>query len=384
MMLPMMSIVGALGLAGVSQAAESEDGVAALPTTADSLPLATVREKGPRKGGGGAKPPAGGGGSRSGPPAGGGSRPSPPSGGPPGGGGSRPTPPNNGGGPPGGGPPANGGPPGGGPPANGPRPPAGGPGAGPPGKPGAPVRPGPGPGPKPGPITRPRPGPGHPAVRAPVVRRPGIVRPGVKFHVVRPYHGVFVYGPRPVYHSHYHGSNVSVSNGHMPQRQVNRDDTLAVGLRMGSLYGGYSAGSAYADLGLGFNLRYRPEESLGLEFALQSYNQENFDSSRHQTVGQVSAELFAFPWTRVSPYVLTGVTFTGRNIDDDYYDAGVRTAMANDVLTGLHGGIGIEFAIGDRVALDLEARYVGYLDKPIQDAHWPGGFQTTAGLLYHF
>ena len=236
----------------------------------------------------------------------------------------------------------------------------------------------------PHPVARPHPKPAHPVRGVTVMKHPVPRGKVVTFHRVKPYHGVFVYGPRPVHHSHYGGTSNTVSQGHLPSRKVERDDTLAVGLRMGSLYGGYSAGGAYADLGLGFNLRYRPEEALGLELALQSYNVNTADSTRHQTVGQVSAELFAFPWSRVSPYVLTGVTMTGRSIDDDYYDAGVRTAEASDVLTGLHGGVGVEFAIGDRLALDLEGRYIGYLNKPIQDASWPGGFQTTAGLAYHF
>lgn len=231
-----------------------------------------------------------------------------------------------------------------------------------------------------------RPAPARPVKKVAVVKRPVPVTRTkvVTFRRVRPYHGVFVFGPRPVHHTHYHGSNASVSQGHLPSRKIDRDDSLAVGLRMGSLYGGYSAGGAYADLGLGFNIRYRPEEALGLELALQSYNVDTADSTRHQTVGQASVELFAFPWSRVSPYVLTGVTMTGRSIDDDYYDNGIRTAQANDVLTGLHGGIGLELAIGERLALDLEGRYIGYLDKPAQDASWPGGFQTTAGLAYHF
>ena len=57
---------------------------------------------------------------------------------------------------------------------------------------------------------------------------------------------------------------------------------------------------------------------------------------------------------------------------------------ANDLLWGPHAGVGIEFAFGNNVALDLEARYTGYLNTEADDPTIPGALQTTAGFLVHF
>ena len=52
-------------------------------------------------------------------------------------------------------------------------------------------------------------------------------------YYVRPYSGVFVYGPRPVYHSTYYvngdrpDTSVQVKEKHLPDRKVDRDDSFA-------------------------------------------------------------------------------------------------------------------------------------------------------------
>lgn len=201
----------------------------------------------------------------------------------------------------------------------------------------------------------------------------------VYHHPIRAYHGVFVYGPRPVYHTTYvHRAQPQVQQAHLPTRRVDRDGTMAIGLRSGALYSGYDDGYVYGDLGLGGTLRFRPEESLGLEVALTHHDQTwDEGSDRHQTVGQASAILYAFPWSRVSPYVLGGLTYTARSVDD--CDEPVTNAV-----WGPHAGAGIELAIGEDVALDLEARYISYLNAPSDDPTLPGAVQTTAGLVFHF
>jgi len=207
---------------------------------------------------------------------------------------------------------------------------------------------------------------------------------------VRPYHGVFVYGPRPTHHDHYQSNPVSnssqVQKAHLPKRRVDRDDTFAVGLRAGSIYGAYEDADGYADVGLGLTARYRPEEFLGLEVALSHHDQTfEEDSERLQTVAQASAMLFATPWNRVSPYVLAGVTTTSRDINDDRLAGdNVVNLTTAESLWGLHGGAGFEFALGDTVALDLEARYISYANMSSQEPSMPGAFQTTAGILMHF
>ncbi len=403
-----MTVLTLLALIGAVHASEPSvtDGTAAtLPSTVEnvSIDAAAVVERSSRngsrsggssgaRGGGSARPPAAGGGGSAPPSAGSGRPPSNGGGGaPPNAGSGRP--PSNGGG---GAPPnaGSGRPPSGGngaPPQSGSgRPPANGNGNGgyrPPPSSGNQNPPGGRPGGYRPPAAAPRPVPAHPAARPGMaVNRPGVrsVRPVVTYRSVRPYHGVFVYGPRPVTHVHYGGSNVSVSQADLPTRKVDRNNTLAVGLRAGSVYGGYAGAAPYADLGFGVNMRYRPDEMLGFELALASYAQNTPDSHRQQTVGQASVELFAFPWTRVSPYVLTGLTVAGRDFSDAYYTSSVQQYESQGTLYGLHGGIGLELAIGDRFGIDLEGRYIGYMGQSTRDAALPGSFQTTAGVMYHF
>jgi opacity protein-like surface antigen len=200
---------------------------------------------------------------------------------------------------------------------------------------------------------------------------------------VHRYHGVFVWGPRPGHHRHYSGGNSSVSNSHMPVRSVNRGNTLALGLRMGSLHSGYNNAEGYGDPGLGFMARYRPVEALGFELTHQEYGVDSADSYRLQTLTQASIEVFVVPWSRFSPYVLMGVTTNDRNIDDPINN-GETIVQADRTLHGLHVGIGAEFAIGSRFAFDLESRFVQYGDKPDGDPSAAGAIQTTGSLIYHF
>lgn len=199
------------------------------------------------------------------------------------------------------------------------------------------------------------------------------------YRYVRPYHGVLVYGPRPVTHVHYVNSPgpVVVREADLPPRAVDRADTFALGLKGGSLISGTNDGAVYGDAGLGIAGRYRPSEGVGLELGV-THHASGFDAFRAQTQVAGSLELFAYPWTRVSPYVLGGVTFNRETLADD-----LGLAAVADGQTGLHAGLGLEFALGRTAALDLEGRYIGWLtDSAVNDA--PGAFQTTAGLVFHF
>ncbi len=204
---------------------------------------------------------------------------------------------------------------------------------------------------------------------------------------MRPYSGVFVYGPRPVYHNTYYvqggrpSGAVQVQKDHMPKRKIDRGNTLAVGLKAGSYFGAYQGANAYADLGLGLNARYRPAEAFGLELAAQRH----FDDERTHTAGSASAMLFAFPWTRVSPYVLGGATLTDRQVSDTIFrNDELQVVEATNPWVGVHGGVGIEFAIGKKAAIDLEARYIGYVNRQVTDPTLPGAVTTSAGLMWHF
>ncbi len=234
--------------------------------------------------------------------------------------------------------------------------------------------------------------PGTASVRPTTVHTRAVVtRPStrvVTYQHVRPYHGVFVYGPRPSTHVHYTSSSGSaqVPQRHMPSRELDRANSLALGLKMGSLTSGYYEGGAYSDLGLGLAGRYRPAESVGLQLDVVHHAQSyTLDTERAQTVAAGSVQLFAFPWTRVSPYAIGGVTYDARNLNDAIGSDGTSaTVIANDSLWGLHGGLGLELALGDSVALDLEGRYIGYLDKAANDPSAPGALQLTGGVMFHF
>ena len=221
-----------------------------------------------------------------------------------------------------------------------------------------------------------------------VVRRPAPRTVVIHRTHYRPYHGVFVYGPRPTHHRYYRSNpNVNtVQQDHLPTRRVNRAGSLAVGIRSGSYLTGYEDAHAYGDFGLGITARYRPFEALGIEGTVTHHNQTWDDSSeRAQTVSQGSVMVFANPWGRISPYALGGLTATSRSINDGFYVGEEASGLqTKDVLWGPHAGVGIEFAFGKSVALDLEARYVGYMNTDSDDPTIPGALQTSAGFLVHF
>lgn len=201
-----------------------------------------------------------------------------------------------------------------------------------------------------------------------------------------PWHGVFVYGPRPVYHRQYVGGPVQqVREEHLPERKVDRKGSVAIGVKSGSYISGYDGGSSYGDFGLGLVGRWRPEEAVGVELSIAHHN-ETFDmgTERAQTLAQGSAMLFARPWARVQPYVLGGLSVNERSLDDAYFAGPGQAAVVStkDTLFGPHAGAGVEFAFGKRAALDLEARYVGWLNDRTDAA--PGALTTSATFLVHF
>ena len=245
------------------------------------------------------------------------------------------------------------------------------------------------------PQARPPARPAQPAARPPArpPARPGArpAAPQVARHYRAPvryrwYHGVFVYGPRPVYHTRYVGSapRTAPVQAHLPDRAVDRNASFAIGLRGGSYLSDSSVGPLYSDASLGLTARYRPVESFGLEAAVSHADQSwSDDSLRSQTLVQGSAMLFAAPWSRVSPYVLGGLTYNDRGTMVDYaVDQEVSDDQVRD-LFGLHAGAGLEIAIGPSVALDLEGRYVHYLNTS-EDPAGPGAIQGNVGLLFHF
>jgi opacity protein-like surface antigen len=197
--------------------------------------------------------------------------------------------------------------------------------------------------------------------------------------------GVFYYNPPPARHK------VVVVNdgGHQvsePTRALDRTNTFGVGLSAGSYNSGYKAGGGYGDMGIGLTATYRPVEAVGFEIAWTHYDQswdENTDRI-HEPV-QASVNLYAFPWSRVSPYATLGVTQTGRDVQDTWFDGLTeQTTTTQQTVFGPHAGLGVEFAMGSTAALDLETRYISYLDVEEGDPSASSAVQGTMGLKFYF
>ena len=200
--------------------------------------------------------------------------------------------------------------------------------------------------------------------------------------------GVFVYNaPPPRRHVVVvDGSGQRVMSADEPARAVDRNHSLSVGLRGGSYISGYEDGGSYGDLGMGLALRYRPVESVGLEMSWMHHS-DTWDNHQERAQDPLSAsvQLFAFPWTRVSPYASVGLTATPRATEDRYFNGLENvTYTANDALFGPHLGLGIEFAVGQKASLGFEGRYIGYIDRQPNDAAFPGAFQGSMGLNMYF
>jgi opacity protein-like surface antigen len=169
-------------------------------------------------------------------------------------------------------------------------------------------------------------------------------------------------------------------------RAVNRKGSFSVGVRGGTYQSGYFNGGSYGDLSLGLAARYRPVEALGFELAW-SHASDSWDeqAERQQDPLSASVEFFAFPWTRVSPYALAGVTAVPRAIADDYRSFGqLQHADQHDTLFGPHTGVGIEFAVGKTASINLEARWNGFVGIDDDDPSLAGSAQLSSGVNFYF
>ena len=205
--------------------------------------------------------------------------------------------------------------------------------------------------------------------------------------------GVFYYNPPPRRHNvvvvNRSASGASSSQSTTkPTRAVNRDGDIAFGLRGGTYGTEYLGGGGYSDMGVGLTARFRPVESIGLEVAYEHHSQ-NFEDNTERINNplQTSVQVYAFPWTRVSPYATLGLTWNNRTITDNYYNGETfrqEVAQADDTLFGPHAGLGLELALGDSAALNFEGRYINYLNVTQDDVSAPGAVQGTAGLNFYF
>lgn len=191
------------------------------------------------------------------------------------------------------------------------------------------------------------------------------------------YHGVFVYGPAPVY------ARTEGGGAPAPERKVNHEGQFALGVRGATYISGYTNGANYGDFGLGIAARYRPVEALGLELQW-NYHDDTWaeGTERIQQPLSASVQLFAAPWTMVNPYALAGLTLTNRNIQDDTGNRAEVTSEAS--FWGPHAGLGLELGLSDKTSLNVDGRWIGYLNRPEGDAAYPGAFQGNLGVNFYF
>lgn len=180
--------------------------------------------------------------------------------------------------------------------------------------------------------------------------------------------GVFVYAPPR------HGGST---------RYVDHSQTLSVGLTTGSFMSSYDGGASYGDFGLGLVGRYRVVEPLGFELAVS----HNFDGAgeRANTTTSGSVLLYAFPWSRVSPYASLGLTSNNRSYSDTFCD-GIEytTYESSERLFGPHVGLGLEIGITQSLALTLDSKLVTFFNQTPEDPTSPVALNTNLGLSYYF
>jgi len=129
------------------------------------------------------------------------------------------------------------------------------------------------------------------------------------------------------------------------------------------------------DTGYGLVARYRPIESFGIEGSWMRHEDPTGNGQVRNPLS-LSAQLFAFPETRLSPYVSAGATFGDLSPEESV--AADRPRMSP------HAGLGLELALGRSVAFDIEARYLSQMQSIEADPAAGGALQATAGILIHF
>jgi opacity protein-like surface antigen len=201
--------------------------------------------------------------------------------------------------------------------------------------------------------------------------------------------GVFIYQPPPP-PPRVAGAPRRAAKVAEPARDVDHSNSLSIGLQTGSYLSGYANGASYGDLGFGVNARYRGNEALGVEVSY-GYFSDSFTSSTERVTQPLSAsvDLFAFPWTKVSPYLSGGVTWTARSYDDTIAMASpnqpAQTFQTRDLQFGPHIGLGLELSLGKKSSIDLEGRYTHFVThEDGLDVSSPDNLQGIVGLNMYF
>jgi hypothetical protein len=168
-----------------------------------------------------------------------------------------------------------------------------------------------------------------------------------------------------------------------PARVQDHAGDLSIGVRGGVYASGFEGLGGYADSGLGLDVRYRLAEPIGFEIQAMVHDPSfGGGADRMQAPVSGSVELFAFPWARVSPYALAGVTWTARDLSVANADGSVTTISGGN--WGPHVGLGLEVALTKDVSLSGDARWIGYVNKAESDPSARGAFQAGLGVNVYF
>jgi len=199
-------------------------------------------------------------------------------------------------------------------------------------------------------------------------------------------HFIFIY-PRAPYSPYYHGERYSDPQSHVQRPPLDRQGTVSVTLGVTGLHSGYDGvnggvSDSWSDAGAGLAIEVRPTPGFGVEVGLVGYSDgADPDSFRQHTAVQLSAIGYALPDFPVSPYALVGASYVPRDVDDAFWNGETtENYQANSPAVGPHVGLGLEFALGRHVLLDVEGRAIGYLGHPSEDPSLPGALQTTVAL----
>jgi len=149
-------------------------------------------------------------------------------------------------------------------------------------------------------------------------------------------------------------------------------------------------GQEVADPGARVALRYRNAPSLGAELAVGMYGSNlRFDNNgtdqRSDMPFQLSALIYAFPRSPIQPYLLLGATGNMRTYKY-MYDNGTLGDSYTEVRAGIHGGLGLELNVADKVSFSVDTRRVIYtmVDRSVSGQTVPTDRQITGGLNFYF
>jgi hypothetical protein len=185
--------------------------------------------------------------------------------------------------------------------------------------------------------------------------------------------GVFYYTEpaQNVYIEEHNYYGDTVKRYDAPSRKHDRRKSLSVGVRGGSL-GSQVENFSQDDISWGGAVGYRLFDPIGLEVSYLKTGDEW--TTGLKAPAQVSGNLYLFPWTGVSPYLTGGISIAEQ--------AGAKNQTDFDLPDGYaygpHGGIGVEWGIGNHISLNAEGRYTKF--KNVDATHT----QISAGLNFYF